>query len=277
MPTPEEDKAKKDAEMEETKKKADAEKEETEKKADAEAGEKLDKVLSCLDSWGKRMDAIEADIKKADAEKEKEKPEFLKKEDADKEEDEKKKADAEEKEKADKAKKDAEEKEEDKKKADAKADSDSDIRKRIADVEAKLPKAMADADYHAMTDVQAMADSHFQAHGLHAPRFMTGEDALAYRKRLAGSLKKHSAVWKDIELAPFADNSFAIAEQQIYAASDSAAQNPTDLPDFALRQVTRTDPTTGQRMTMFYGKNTFISQLKRPSRRVAHIGVRKDN
>ena len=64
MPTPEEEKAKRDAEMEETKKKADAEKEE--EKNDADAGQKLDKVLACLDSLSKRMDAMEEDDKKKD-------------------------------------------------------------------------------------------------------------------------------------------------------------------------------------------------------------------
>ena len=285
MLTPEEEKAKKDAEMEEMKKK-DAEEEA--KKADADAGQKLDKVLECLDSLGKRMDAMEAEAKKDDDDDDSKK----------KDDDDAKKADAKRKDDDDDSKKkDADEKPEflkkeevaaDKKRKDddddakrkdaAKADADiSDVKRRIADVEAKLPKAMADADYHALTDAQAKADTHFQAHGLHAPRFMDGETVIAYRKRLASALKVHSSVWKGIDLTPFADDSFAIAEGQIFADSDAAAQNPTDLPDFVLRPVTRTDPTTGQRMTTFYGKNTFISQLKRPSRRVAHLGVRKDN
>ena len=284
MATPEEEEAKKkaDAEME-AKKKADAEAEEEAKKADADAGTKLDKILSCMDAMDKRMDGFESkmdamDKAKADAAKKdgEDDPEFLKKK-ADAEAEEKKKADAaaeeEAKKKADAAAED------EKKKADAKADSDiSDVRKRIDKVEQMLPKQVADADYHALTDVQAKADGVFQAHGLHAPRFMQGEGVVAYRKRIASTLKAHSAVWKGIDLSAFPDDSFAIAESQIYNDAMVAAVNPVDLPEFVLRPITTVDHATGQRSTRFVGKNTFISQLKRPSRRVAHIGApRKDN
>lgn len=285
MATPEEEEAKKkaDAEME-AKKKADAEaEEEAKKKADADAGTKLDKILSCMDAMDKRMDGFESkmdamDKAKADAAKKdgEDDPEFLKKK-ADAEAEEKKKADAaaeeEAKKKADAAAED------EKKKADAKADSDiSDVRKRIDKVEQMLPKQVADADYHALTDVQAKADGVFQAHGLHAPRFMQGEGVVAYRKRIASTLKAHSATWKGIDLSAFPDDSFAIAENQIYNDAMVAAVNPVDLPEFVLRPITTVDHATGQRSTRFVGKNTFISQLKRPSRRVAHIGApRKDN
>ena len=191
MPTPEEEKAKRDAEMEETKKKADAEKEE--EKNDADAGQKLDKVLACLDSLSKRMDAMEEDDKKkADAEKAEEKE--VKKDD----DDDSKKKDADEKPEflkkeevaADKKRKD--EDDDAKKKADADmAKKMDDVTSKIADVEARLPKAIADADYHALTDAQAKADAVFQVLGQHAPRFMQGEDLIGYRKRLASALKVH--------------------------------------------------------------------------------------
>lgn len=276
---------KKDAEEIKEEKKPDAaEKEEA--KDDADAGVKLDKMLSCVDaitrgvdSLTKRMDALEA--KKTD-------------DDDDDDDDKAKKDDDDD---AAKAKKDAEEKPEflkkeevaaDKKRKDdddddskkAKADSDKrfdDVAKRIADVESKLPKAMTDSDHRALADAQAKADSVYQAHGLHAARPLDGEDLLSYRKRLASNLKAHSNVWKGIDLTPIADATFDVVEGQVYADAMAAANNPVDLPDFALRAVTRVDSTTGQRMTNFYGKNTFISQLKRPSRRVANIGVRKDH
>jgi hypothetical protein len=79
--------SKKEEERKMDKAKADAEEKEEKAKADADAGEKLDKILACLDSIGKRCDALEmsamdAAKSKKDAEeermKEKGDPEELK-------------------------------------------------------------------------------------------------------------------------------------------------------------------------------------------------------
>ena len=270
------------------KKKADAEAAEAEAKkadaakADADAGTKLDKILSCIDSLNGRMDAMESDEKKkADAAKA----------DAD-EKEAKAKADAEEEKRkdgdveqlaADKAKKDNDDKETKEKADAAKADATkaladaADVAKRIADVEAKLPKAMADADYRALADHQAKADAVFQAHGLHAPRPLDGDTPMSYRKRQAVTLKAHSKVWNGVDVAAIADDAFGIVETQIYADAMAAANNPTDIPEFTLRPVHRVDQSTGMRTTSFYGKGTFIGMMKRPSRRVSNFVTRKDN
>jgi len=69
---------------------------------------------------------------------------------------------------------------------------------------------------------------------------------------------------------------FSIAENRIYADAMSAANHPTDLPVGQLREVNRVDPGTGRRMTVFFGKNTFIAGLNRPARKVGRIVTRQD-
>jgi hypothetical protein len=59
-----------------------------------------------------------------------------------------------------------------------------------------------------------------------------------------------------------------IAEEMIYADATAAAMHPIDIPRGEFREITRTDPHTGQRITRFHGTGTFFSQLSAPSRRV---------
>jgi 8-oxo-dGTP pyrophosphatase MutT (NUDIX family) len=156
---------------------ADAEKEVEMKKADADAGEKIDKILECLDSMNRRMDAYDvkaaADAEKAAADAEKAKADWDEEEDKKKEErDSKSKKDEwdgeeEGREKsdpkklaADKSKKDAEGGSEEKNPAEknkssdhknegkigadsARKDSDADMRKKIADLEAAITDTRA--------------------------------------------------------------------------------------------------------------------------------------
>lgn len=251
-------------------------------KADADAGEKLDKVLACMDSVSKRMDAFEDKFKKSDGE----------------EDDTAKIA-------ADKAKKDAEE-EEEKKKADAakrkdepgdnedmaerikakekekadaaaaadaaaKADSES-IRKRIDDVERMLPKHITDADYASMADAQARYDGVFSLFGDAASRPLQGETPLAYRRRLAGTLKVHSKNWKEVDLATIADDAtFAIVEGQVLADAQAAALAPSSAPEGELRPVRRRDP-TGRTITEYVGHpSAWMNQFGVNRRRLTGI------
>lgn len=246
-------------------------------KADADAGEKLDKVLACMDSVSKRMDAFEDKFKKGDGE----------------EDDTAKIA-------ADKAKKDAEE-EEEKKKADAakrkdepgdnedmaerikakekekadaaaaKADSES-IRKRIDDVERMLPKHITDADYASMADAQARYDGVFSLFGDAASRPLQGETPLAYRRRLAGTLKVHSKNWKEVDLATIADDAtFAIVEGQVLADAQAAALAPSSAPEGELRPVRRRDP-TGRTITEYVGHpSAWMNQFGVNRRRLTGI------
>jgi len=251
--TPEEMKAKADAEAQE---KAEAEakaKADSEAKARADANEKLDKIMSMCDSLAKRMDAYEK--AKADSEMTAE---------------EKAKADADEKAKEEaeaKAKADAEEKEREEK---AKADAEE-TRKKIADIEAKLPKQLSDADYSAMADAQSRADEVYSAHGDSAPRPLNGEDVLAYRKRLAAKMRDHSAQWKGVDLNVLPEQVFAIAEEKIYADAMDSALHPVDIPAGGLREIVKHDP-AGRKMSEFVGHpGAWMNDFKTPRLRQVRI------
>ena len=261
------------------------------KKADAEAGEKLDKVLAHLDSvakmcdsLGKRMDAYEEEKAKADAASEEEQEEEKADED---DEDEnvaaKKKADDDLEEEegkpvpvaADKAKrrKDAEEEEmADKTKADS-----ADLRRKIAALEARLPKQISDEDYAKMADAQARADAVYNSFGKRAPRPLDGETLNRYRRRLATNLKEHSPTWKGVDLGKINDEAaFTPIESQIYSDAQVAARNPVDLDEDVLREITTRDRMTDRVMNTFVGKKTFISAMKSPTRVVGRFVTRQN-
>jgi membrane protein involved in colicin uptake len=259
-----------------------------EKKADADAGDKLDKVLAALDSMSKRMDAIEeedkkrADAAKADAEEkakcdaeaaekakadaegkdgdmDKDKPVETAADRKDSEEEAKMKADAEEKERADRAK------------------ADADIDKRIADVEAKLPRQMTDADYEKMADAQARADSIYAGYGKRAPRPLDGETELLYRRRLSRDLQKNTKEWKDFDISLLDAKSFAQIETKIYADALEAANHPADLADGDMRAIRSTNPDTGHRVTRFVGNGSFVRQFKQPARIITDMPLAKQS
>ena len=251
--TEEERKAKADAEAKELEERAKADAEakakadEEKAKADAES-EKYDKLMSMCDSLMKRMDSMES--KKADAMPT---PELSVADKA--------KADAEAKEKEEqeaKAKADAEaEKKEEEAKADA-AKRENALLDRINNLEKMLvqtaqltPKPLTDADHAAFADAQAKADSVYSAFGKQAPRALNGEDVLAYKKRLAASMKSHSAAWKDVDLGALDASVFSIAESAIYADAQAAALRPAD--SAGRGEIARTRQlSTGHTITEFF-------------------------
>jgi 8-oxo-dGTP pyrophosphatase MutT (NUDIX family) len=239
------DKARKDAEEKEAKEKADAER----AKADAEAGQKLDKLLTCVDSLAGRMDAWDAKEKaKADAEAE----EKRKAGDPDQVAADKAKKDAE-AEKADKARKDAEEKE----KAD-RARADAETRDSIQKLADAIPKPMSDDELNAMADAQSRADSIWSTFGKSAPRPLPGENLLQYRRRNASALKVHSPAYKDVDLSAIADDDnglkmFEAVEKVIYADAERAGNSPADVPVDTLMETRRPD-VTGRQVSTFRGQ-----------------------
>jgi hypothetical protein len=164
-------------------------------------------------------------------------------------------------------------KDDDKKDDEAKADSVA-LRRQIQDQAATLRrleallKPKSDDEHAAFADAQARADAVFNGFGQRAPRPLEGETIIDYRKRLATKLKGYSSAWKGVKFSQLPEEAFGIAETQVYADAIAAATNPTDLEAGELRQVTKTDPTTGVRTIVFYGKESFVKQMGRPGRRV---------
>lgn len=138
---------------------------------------------------------------------------------------------------------------------------------RLASIERAMKSDGADRDQ--LLAAQARADSVFQMHGKQAPRAMSGEGVIEYRKRLAKEMQPHSAPWKGIHLGTLGEDAFAIAEGQIYADSVEAAKRPVGDADGGLREVIKSDD-TGRRIREFYGRpSAWMNQFSTNRRAVA--------
>jgi len=281
-------------------------------KTDADAGTKIDKILECLDginsrfdSLSSRMDAYESkkDAKKDEEEEKGEsaKIPFSEGKKKDAEEDEKEEKEKGEPKKVaadkkkdgaeaasvmtDKKKKDADEKEEkeEEKKDAARMDSANEhqlkeLQKQIDALKASAPRQFTDADRDEISAAQARADEVYSAFGDSAPRPMQNELPLEYRRRIAIKLSTHSPSFKDADVRAIAmvPEAFKIAEDQIYKDAWSAATTPDDIDGFGgLREVRRTDPTTGHRIREYYGHPmSWMSQFT-GGRRLARFNLGK--
>jgi hypothetical protein len=163
----------------------------------------------------------------------------------------------------------------DKKDDSARADAIVDLRRQIGDTRATIArleailKPRSDDEHAAFADAQARADTVFAGFGQRAPRPLDGEALFDYRKRMAKKLKGYSPVWKNAKFSKLDEETFAIAETQVYSDATAAAANPMDLEAGELRMVTKIDPATGVRSNVFYGKESFVKSMGRPGRRVA--------
>ncbi|HHJ4165356.1 TPA: NUDIX hydrolase [Raoultella ornithinolytica] len=162
------------------------------------------------------------------------------------------KADAEEK--AAKEKSDAEAKE----KADAdeavkmaKEKADSQLRQEIADLRSRIPTELSDEERNEVADAQVKADSVFSSFGKRAPIPLSGENPLAYRRRLMIQLQEHSPDFKSVDLSAIADSALlSVAEKTIYADAQKSAS--LSIGPGMLREIKRADA-TGRQISTFEG------------------------
>lgn len=261
-------------------------------KADADGGQTLDKILkgvdsvaAAMDSLSKRMDGFEGrmdSFEKKEEEDKKDDDEDKKDDDDEEEEskekeepkrvaaDKKKKADAEDKEEKEEKKDD----DESKKDSVSRSDFES-LQKELSSLKGRMTQR-SDTDHRALIGAQAKYDSVYQAFGDAAPRFLDGEDLSSYRRRLASDLKKHSKLWKEVDVSALADSAFDVAEGQILADSVAVAQNPVDIPAGILREI-KTRDKTGREISTFYGRSSdWMSSFSGPGRR-AKIAPRPTN
>jgi len=246
--------------------------------------DKLDKVLTHLDSIHSmcdslktRLDAMDEEHKKdrADAAEWKARADAAEKERADRarkdaeEKAEKEKADRaradaeekerkekEEKEKADKAKADAEEKErEEKEKADAAVRAgNADLAKKLADLERRLPATLADADKAAFADAQMRCDAAYQAWNLgQAPYALNGESLSDYRVRLLSKIKQHSKVYKDSNLGILVQDSAAFSVVENAIVNDAVEASCSSITVGAPLRVQESKNETGHIVRKFVG------------------------
>ena len=269
---------------------------------------KLDDCMKKMDSMGSRMDAMEMDSKK-DRHKDddnmkkdsKERDDSAKKDaksdskkDGEKEEEKKdsKKSDADPEDKdmakqvvADKKRKDAEDEKKEEKKEDSMADSNEDLRRKIADLEkqipalaAQIPAQMTDADYRAISDIQADADTVFVGFGGRAPIPLRGESAVAYDIRLLTKLQPHSPTWKNADLSKLPPDVLkTVARPQIYTDATAAAASPDTVPDGQLRMISRKMPSGHIENTFVGAPQAWMGQFARGRSRFATMINPKPN
>lgn len=100
------------------------------------------------------------------------------------------------------------------------------LKAKIAALEAAAAPAepRSEDEEAAIVDAQAHADSVYALHGARAPKPMERETLLAYRKRLAKGLQKHSESQKNVSIAAINDSQYlAYVEREIFADAAKAA------------------------------------------------------
>lgn len=246
-----EDKAKKDSEEKEKADKAKRDSEESERKGvEVAAKEKADRKA--------RHDAPRQDGESQEAWDKR-------KADARKDETEEEKKEREEREKSaeieDKKKKDAAAATET---VNANVDELQDARradsKRLEALEAEIARlkkqpTMDDAD--AIATAYHRYDSIYQMLGERVPQHMPGESPIAYRRRLADGLRKHTRTWKEHVIHDaVAGPAFDMIEQNIVDEALAEAKNPTRTDANAGRLIERTTTQNGKTRTEFYGDSS---------------------
>lgn len=153
----------------------------------------------------------------------------------------------------------------------ARADSATKAMRAELDALKAQLRPVAEDDAAALAAEQVRADAVYAAHGGAAGRPVQGESVLAYRRRLAGGLQKHSPAWKGIDLATLPEAALDVAASAIYADAAQAARNPADVPEGSLRELVSQD-TTGRRIVSFVGEpSAWMRDFTANRRRVAGI------
>jgi 8-oxo-dGTP pyrophosphatase MutT (NUDIX family) len=173
----------------------------------------MDAVTECADAikgFGKRLDAYDDAQRRKDAEEEEKRAAEGDREAAD----------------AVRRRKDEEEEAKAKEEDEAKADAQRRLDARLSEIENRLPRERSREDLTTFYDHQARADRVWGAFGDRAPAFMNGEELRDYRHRLLKPYQKHSKTWEKTDLTKLDDQTFGIAEAQIYADAQHAASDP---------------------------------------------------
>jgi hypothetical protein len=213
------------------------------RRADAEeaamTGQKLNRILACMDALGKRMDSFEAERAS------KKEPEG-----------------------------EGEIGEEDKPKplgADSRKDS---VRADSADAEEiEHFKALNGATHKRAADsvlaeIQTEASRASDAWGKTTATPWEGERITAYRRRTAQPHQQHSKAWKGVDLHTLSGQSLRNATAQIFADSIAASSAPESYPDTLIERHVR-DPISGQKRIEFYGSpSAWTNQFKGGGMRV---------
>lgn len=144
------------------------------------------------------------------------------------------------------------------------------MKEYIARLERSIPKELPEDERVKFVEAQSKADRIAQAFGdsQGAPRWQNGETLPNYQRRLLAKYKTHSPAWKDKNLADVHTSVLDIAETQIYGDAWTAATKPTVVEGQPLREIVTTDR-TGRKISSFVGDaEACWSPFKLPTRNV---------
>lgn len=114
------------------------------------------------------------------------------------------------------------------------------IRKQLDAINGRT-RDLTDDERNEISDAQSRCDSISNMFGETAPRPLSGEGALAYRRRAVSKFQSKSPEWRDAKLAKLDSAVFAIAERQIYADAEKAARTPVHAEGGKLREIRERD------------------------------------
>lgn len=135
------------------------------------------------------------------------------------------------------------------------AKGNREMKAEIAELRARLNRVYIEPsfeDRNAIAAARTRADSVYQGlTGQPASQPIPGESPIAYRKRLADGIRKHSPKFKDTRLDSLDGAVFEHVESQIYADAIEAMRSPGVVPAGQLRAITRND--SGHVITEYNG------------------------
>ena len=119
----------------------------------------------------------------------------------------------------------------------------------------------------AIVDAQVRCDEVASRFGESAPKPMSGEDPLAYRRRVLRPFQRHSKEFATVDLYKIDGALLDGIEARIYADAAAAADRPEAWPEGRLRERKERDA-SGRLISTFHGNHSFVRQFKRPARHV---------
>lgn len=144
------------------------------------------------------------------------------------------------------------------------------MRDELNSLERKISRDMreqgvlTEQEESAMADAQAKADSVYAALGKRAPAPLPGERIRQYRARLLRPLQQHSDTWRSVNIAEQPDKNLQVIEKQVFADAVAYADSGSHLPPDETHAISKRDE-SGRTITEFKGAS-FIRQFQQPAR-----------
>lgn len=132
-------------------------------------------------------------------------------------------------------------------------DAEIEEMRRKLDAVNERTREISDEERNQISDAQSKCDSVANMFGEQSPRPLSGESALAYRRRAVSKFQRHSDEWKNTSLAKLDSAVFDIAERQIYADAVKAVNAPAAVNGISQSRAIKERNDAGHTVTRFVG------------------------